>query len=129
MRPVSSRRQSWALVLQAYRFEAVVTSPLRRCRQTAQAVLSGQSNSCVMAVDQRLVECGYGEWTGKSLRELSKDKLWRSVQQQPSAVRFPVVKQCLTCLREQSPPYAIGTREWMLSRALMRFGLQCRMAM
>ena len=67
----------------------IVTSPLRRCRQTAQAVLSGQSTSCVMAVDQRLVECGYGEWTGKSLRELSKDKLWRSVQQQPSAVRFP----------------------------------------
>ena len=67
----------------------IVTSPLRRCRQTAQAVLSGQSNSCVMAVDQRLVECAYGEWTGKSLRELSKDKLWSSVQQQPSAVRFP----------------------------------------
>jgi 2,3-bisphosphoglycerate-dependent phosphoglycerate mutase len=42
-----------------------------------------------MAVDQRLVECAYGEWTGKSLRELSKDKLWSSVQQQPSAVRFP----------------------------------------
>jgi 2,3-bisphosphoglycerate-dependent phosphoglycerate mutase len=43
----------------------------------------------VFAVEQGLVECGYGEWTGKSLRELSKDKLWRTVQQQPSAVRFP----------------------------------------
>jgi probable phosphomutase (TIGR03848 family) len=68
---------------------AIVTSPLRRCRQTAQPLLAAQSNSCSFAVEQGLVECGYGEWTGKSLRELSKDKLWRTVQQQPSAVRFP----------------------------------------
>jgi probable phosphomutase (TIGR03848 family) len=68
---------------------AVVTSPLRRCRQTAQAVLSAQSDGCVMAVDQGLVECAYGEWTGRPLRELSKDKLWGAVQHQPSAVRFP----------------------------------------
>ena len=42
-----------------------------------------------MLVEQGLVECAYGEWTGKSLRELSKEKLWGAVQQQPSAVRFP----------------------------------------
>jgi len=35
------------------------------------------------------VECGYGEWTGRSLKELSKDRLWTAVQVQPSAVRFP----------------------------------------
>src|SRR5215203_5769460 len=68
---------------------AIVTSPLRRCRQTAQALIAAQSDSCVYAVDQGLVECGYGDWTGRSLRELSKDKLWQSVQHQPSAVRFP----------------------------------------
>jgi 2,3-bisphosphoglycerate-dependent phosphoglycerate mutase len=68
---------------------AVVTSPLRRCRQTAQVVLSAQSDGCVMTVEQGLVECAYGEWTGRPLRELSKDKLWSAVQHQPSAVRFP----------------------------------------
>ena len=68
---------------------AIVTSPLRRCRQTAQALMTAQSDSCVFAVEQGLVECGYGEWTGRSLRELSKDKLWSAIQQQPSAVRFP----------------------------------------
>ena len=67
----------------------IVTSPLRRCRQTAQALITGQSNGCVYAVERGLVECGYGEWTGRSLRELSKDKLWSAMQQQPSAVRFP----------------------------------------
>ena len=75
--------------LTGVQLRAIVTSPLRRCRQTAQALIATQSDSCAMAVDQGLVECGYGEWTGKSLRELSKDKLWGAVQQQPSAVRFP----------------------------------------
>jgi probable phosphomutase (TIGR03848 family) len=68
----------------------VLTSPLRRCRQTAQALLASRAEeACPIQVEQGLVECGYGEWTGKALRELSKDKLWAAVQQQPSAVRFP----------------------------------------
>jgi probable phosphomutase (TIGR03848 family) len=67
----------------------VVTSPLRRCRQTAQALVASRAEVCPIQVEQGLVECGYGEWTGKALRELSKDKLWGTVQHQPSAVRFP----------------------------------------
>ena len=67
----------------------VLSSPLRRCRQTAQALVAGRGDVCTIQVEQGLVECGYGEWTGKALRELSKDKLWGAVQQQPSAVRFP----------------------------------------
>jgi probable phosphomutase (TIGR03848 family) len=68
---------------------AIVTSPLRRCRQTAQALQAARAGSCPTLIEQALVECGYGDWTGRSLRELSKEKLWQSVQQQPSAVRFP----------------------------------------
>jgi probable phosphomutase (TIGR03848 family) len=75
--------------LASVQLRAVVSSPLRRCRQTAQALIAAQSDSCVFAVEKRLVECGYGEWTGRSLRELSKDKLWSAIQHQPSAVRFP----------------------------------------
>jgi probable phosphomutase (TIGR03848 family) len=75
--------------LSGVQLRAIVTSPLRRCRQTAQALISAQSDGCLMTVEQGLVECGYGDWTGKSLRDLSKDKLWSAVQQQPSAVRFP----------------------------------------
>lgn len=67
---------------------AVVSSPLRRCRQTAQALLAAR-NGLPVSVEKGLTECGYGDWTGKSLRELAKDKLWSTVQQQPSAVRFP----------------------------------------
>lgn len=68
---------------------ALATSPLRRCRQTAQALVAARSVPLAAEVEQGLVECGYGDWTGKSLKELSKDKLWATVQQQPSAVRFP----------------------------------------
>lgn len=68
---------------------AVVTSPLRRCRQTANAVTSGRPDGLTPVTDGGLVECGYGEWTGRALSELSKEKLWATVQAQPSAVRFP----------------------------------------
>lgn len=68
---------------------AIVSSPLRRCRQTAQAVAGERSEPLPIAVDSGLVECGYGEWTGRTLKDLSKEKLWSTVQSQPSAVRFP----------------------------------------
>ncbi|WP_152364769.1 histidine phosphatase family protein [Microlunatus speluncae] len=67
---------------------AMITSPLRRCRQTAQAILAVRDGQQA-TVENGLTECGYGDWTGKPLRELAKDKLWSTVQQQPSAVRFP----------------------------------------
>lgn len=67
----------------------IVTSPLRRCRQTAQAVARAHADGAAVVLDQGLVECGYGEWTGRKLSELAKEKLWSTVQTQPSAVRFP----------------------------------------
>lgn len=64
---------------------AVVTSPLPRCRQTvAEALPEAQ-----VEVDERLTECGYGDWQGRPLKELAEDPLWQVVQQHPSAVRFP----------------------------------------
>jgi probable phosphomutase (TIGR03848 family) len=40
-------------------------------------------------MDDRLGECRYGDWTGRSLKELAKEPLWRVVQQHPAAARFP----------------------------------------
>ena len=67
----------------------VLTSPLRRCRQTAQALVASRGESCPIQVEQGLVECGYGEWTGQPLKKLAKDPLWKVVQLHPSAARFP----------------------------------------
>ena len=65
---------------------AVVTSPLQRCRETAALALDGAPTA---QVDHRLGECRYGDWTGRSLKELARDPLWRVVQAHPSAVTFP----------------------------------------
>jgi probable phosphomutase (TIGR03848 family) len=64
---------------------AVVTSPLIRCRQTVELALPAVAPS----VDERLIECGYGDWEGQELATLAKDPLWRVVQYHPSAVTFP----------------------------------------
>ena len=71
---------------------AVVTSPLERCVETADIVLAAQREAGRgpdWHVDERLVECGYGDWTGRPIKELARDPLWKVVQTQPSAVRFP----------------------------------------
>jgi probable phosphomutase (TIGR03848 family) len=66
---------------------AVVSSPLERCRQSADAVLAGRD--LAVQVDDRLGEARYGDWTGRPLKELVKDPLWKVVQQHPSAAVFP----------------------------------------
>ena len=40
-------------------------------------------------VDRRLVEVGYGAWTGQALPKLARTALWRVVQYRPSLARFP----------------------------------------
>jgi probable phosphomutase (TIGR03848 family) len=66
---------------------AVVSSPLERCRQTADAVAAGRD--LVVQEDERLGEARYGDWTGRTIKELAKDPLWKVVQQHPSAAVFP----------------------------------------
>ena len=67
----------------------VVSSPLERCRQTAQYILDQQSGTPHAPVDDALTECDYGSWQGRTLEELAKEELWKTVQSQPSAVTFP----------------------------------------
>jgi probable phosphomutase (TIGR03848 family) len=67
---------------------AVVSSPLQRCVETAQIVAAVLADVSVLT-DERVGECRYGAWTGGSLEELAKEPLWRMVQDQPSAARFP----------------------------------------
>jgi probable phosphomutase (TIGR03848 family) len=66
---------------------AVVSSPLERCVQTADAVAEGRE--LAVHTDDRLGEARYGDWTGRTIKELSKEPLWKVVQQHPSAAVFP----------------------------------------
>jgi probable phosphoglycerate mutase len=71
------------------RVDAIISSPLERCAQTAAAIAGKQSDCGEVTVDERLIEVGYGDWTGQPLRRLSREPLWRVVQAHPSAVTFP----------------------------------------
>jgi probable phosphomutase (TIGR03848 family) len=68
--------------------DAIVSSPLERCMQTAAAIAAGRDGQQVIAED-RVGECHYGDWTGRPLKKLAAEQLWRVVQAHPSAVRFP----------------------------------------
>src|ERR1035438_4502334 len=92
--PLDDRGRAQADVLAArlgpVRLDAIVSSPLERCRQTAAAMAGGQQEQApAVKEDERIGECRYGDWTGRPLRRLAKEPLWRVVQAHPSAVRFP----------------------------------------
>ncbi len=67
----------------------IVSSPLERCRQTAAAIAKAQRPASRVRTDRRLLECDYGDWTGRRLKELTRTKLWRTVQDHPSGAVFP----------------------------------------
>jgi probable phosphoglycerate mutase len=86
------REQAAALAarLASVPLDAIVTSPVQRCRETADAIAAARNgHPLAVAEDERFAEVRYGDWTGKPLRRLARDPLWRVVQAHPSAVRFP----------------------------------------
>ena len=86
------RGQAAALAarLAAVPLDAIITSPLERCRQTAETIAAARDGHPVaVQEDERFAEVKYGDWTGKPLRRLARERLWRVVQDHPSAVRFP----------------------------------------
>jgi len=99
--------------------DAIVSSPLDRCRQTAEAIAAGRNgrdggdgdagqtgdgagqtgqtggggrtggDGQAVLTEDRFGECRYGDWTGQPLKKLVREPLWRVVQAHPSAVTFP----------------------------------------
>jgi probable phosphomutase (TIGR03848 family) len=94
--------------LAALPLAAIVSSPLERCRETAAAVAEGRELS--VAVDERIGECRYGDWTGQELKVLAKDPLWKVVQNNPSAVVFPGPEG--EALRDTQVRAVTALREW-----------------
>lgn len=86
----SGRRQARTLGtrLRDVPIDALVHSPLERCLETARAVV-GDRTDVALHPEDRVTECDYGRWTGRSLSELRTQDLWPVIQQTPSAVNFP----------------------------------------
>jgi probable phosphomutase (TIGR03848 family) len=79
-----------------------VSSPLERCVETANAL--GRE----VTVEDRLGECRYGDWTGRELKVLAKDPLWKVVQAHPSAATFPGGE----ALRDTASRAVDAVRDW-----------------
>ena len=111
------------------KLDAIVSSPLERCYETAEAIASAQSwqtqavrspdgrpetapQQTVVPVqtDERFIEVGYGDWTGKPLRKLAHEQLWRTVQTYPSAVTFPGEEG--EALADMQRRAIAGIRDW-----------------
>lgn len=87
---------------------ALVTSPLERTVETAEVLGDTWDLRPDVVPDERFVECGYGSWTGRKLKDLAKEPLWKTVQANPSAVRFPGGES----LPEMYARAVAGVREW-----------------
>lgn len=62
-------------------------SPLERTRETAAPI--ARALGLRARVARGLLECDFGEWTGRKLSELRKLREWGAVQHTPSTFRFP----------------------------------------
>ena len=90
--PLDDRGRAQAAALAArlapLPLDAIVSSPLERCQQTAAAIAATRDGQQIIT-EARVGECHYGDWTGKPLKKLAQEQLWRVVQAHPSAVTFP----------------------------------------
>ena len=67
----------------------VHVSPMERCSETLEPWRIKYGKNVTVVTDKNLVEVDYGKWSGKKLAVLSRAKLWRKIQSQPSSVTFP----------------------------------------
>ena len=65
------------LGLQArYEIDEIVSSPMDRAKETAEAVADAYGRSIIF--DEDLQELNFGQWTGRSFSDLASDELWRA---------------------------------------------------
>ena len=73
--------------LAAKEVDAVYSSPIQRCRETA-AILA-RPHKMRPRVRQSLIEVEYGAWSGRTLRSLYRLRAWKSLMEDPIGFRFP----------------------------------------
>ncbi|MEN4011555.1 MAG: histidine phosphatase family protein [Chloroflexota bacterium] len=67
--------------------EAVYSSPLERAVQTAQPL--AEARGLAVQVRPALSEVDYGDWQGRTYKQLRRIRMWKTVLEQPLVVRFP----------------------------------------
>ncbi len=79
--------QSIAATLAELPFKAIYSSPLERAMETAQPL--ADKLSLPVVIKEGLLEINFGDWQGKTIKQLQRMKLWKTVQNQPQEMHFP----------------------------------------
>lgn len=79
--------QTISEVLQEVPISAIYCSPLARAVETAHPL--AQIHSLPINLKEELQEINFGNWQGKTIKQLRRLKLWKSVQLEPEKFRFP----------------------------------------
>ena len=97
--------ESLAKRLEAVNIAQVVSSPLERTLETASILFT---KDVEIALEDRLLECDYGDWQGAKLSDLSVNELWPIVQQRPDEMIFPNGES----MNDMSSRACVAVREW-----------------
>ena len=65
----------------------IYSSPIQRCLETIEPFAKSSNRKVTSAPN--FIEMDYGDWSGRKLSALRREKLWKSIQKRPSTVRFP----------------------------------------
>ncbi|RPI23276.1 MAG: phosphoglycerate mutase, partial [Chloroflexota bacterium] len=67
--------------------KAIYSSPLERAVETAEPL--AQAHNLPIQIRPGLLEIDFGGWVGKTGKQMGRMKLWKTVQETPSLMRFP----------------------------------------
>lgn len=76
-----------AEVLAAAPIKAIYSSPMERALETAAPLAERLDLKIIQKAD--LQEIDFGDWQGKSIKQLARRKLWKTVQNSPQEMTFP----------------------------------------
>lgn len=65
----------------------IYSSPIQRCLETIEPFVKSSNRKVTSAPN--FIEMDYGDWSGRKLSALRREKLWKRIQKRPSTVRFP----------------------------------------
>jgi probable phosphoglycerate mutase len=86
-KPTASARSKKVQTPKPRGVTAVYASPLERTQETAKPI--AKATKLRVRTHTGLLECDFGDWTGKNLSDLRKLPEWNTVQRYPSGFRFP----------------------------------------
>ena len=83
-----TQAEELAKYLKALKINQVYCSPLTRCVQTITPFMMANPKIS-FEIKSELIEMNYGQWSGKKLGTLSRDRRWKTIQNKPSTFTFP----------------------------------------